>query len=152
VIRRGAVAGGAISRIALGIYPPPMLRPIHFEIQVDDPVRAIKFYQALFGWTFARQDGPMPYWLVTTGSDGTPGINGGLHPRIGSQPVEGQAVIGFVCTVDVSSADVFAAKAERAGGHIVMPKTAIPGVGWLSYAKDTEGNIFGMIENDPKAK
>jgi hypothetical protein len=33
-----------------------------------------------------------------------------------------------------------------------MPKTAIPGVGWLSYAKDTEGNIFGMIENDPKAK
>ena len=43
-------------------------------------------------------------------------------------------------------------KAEQAGGRIVMPKTAVPGVGWLSYAKDTEGNIFGMIENDPKAK
>jgi hypothetical protein len=94
----------------------------------------------------------MPYWLVTTGSDGTPGINGGLHPRVGARALEEQAVIAFVCTVDVSSVDIFAAKAEQAGGRIVMPKTAIPGVGWLSYAKDTEGNIFGMIENDPKAK
>jgi predicted enzyme related to lactoylglutathione lyase len=128
-----------------------MLRPIHFEIQADDPARAIKFYQALFGWTFTQQ-GSVPYWLVTTGSDGTPGINGGLHPRVGPRSVEGQAVIAFVCTVDVSSADVFAAKAEQAGGHIVMPKAAVPGVGWLSYAKDTEGNIFGMIEHDPKAK
>jgi hypothetical protein len=151
-IRRGAVAGGAVSRIALGSNPPPMLRPIHFEIQADDPVRAIKFYQSLFGWTFTKWDGPMPYWLVTTGSDGTPGINGGLHPRVGARALEEQAVIAFVCTVDVSSVDIFAAKAEQAGGRIVMPKTAIPGVGWLSYAKDTEGNIFGMIENDPKAK
>ena len=128
-----------------------MLRPIHFEIQADDPARAIKFYQSLFGWKFT-QHGSVPYWLVTTGSDGTPGINGGLHPRVGARALEEQAVIAFVCTVDVSSVDIFAAKAEQAGGRIVMPKTAIPGIGWLSYAKDTEGNIFGMIENDPKAK
>jgi predicted enzyme related to lactoylglutathione lyase len=29
---------------------------------------------------------------------------------------------------------------------------AIPGVGWLCYFKDTEGNIFGMMQNDPAAK
>ena len=23
----------------------------------------------------------MPYWMITTGSDGEPGINGGLLPR-----------------------------------------------------------------------
>jgi hypothetical protein len=28
----------------------------------------------------------------------------------------------------------------------------IPGVGWLAYAKDTEGNIFGMMQRDPAAK
>jgi hypothetical protein len=28
---------------------------------------------------------------------------------------------------------------------------AITGVGWLAYAKDTEGNIFGMMQNDPAA-
>ena len=29
-----------------------MNRPIHFEIQAENPERAIKFYQSLFGWTF----------------------------------------------------------------------------------------------------
>jgi predicted enzyme related to lactoylglutathione lyase len=28
----------------------------------------------------------------------------------------------------------------------------IPGVAWLAYGKDTEGNIFGMIQNDPAAR
>jgi predicted enzyme related to lactoylglutathione lyase len=27
----------------------------------------------------------------------------------------------------------------------------IPGMGWLAYCKDTEGNIFGMMQNDPNA-
>jgi len=25
-------------------------------------------------------------------------------------------------------------------------------VGWMVYIKDTEGNIFGMMESDPDAK
>ena len=28
---------------------------------------------------------------------------------------------------------------------------AVPGVGWLAYAKDTEGNIFGLMQADPSA-
>jgi predicted enzyme related to lactoylglutathione lyase len=28
----------------------------------------------------------------------------------------------------------------------------IPGLGWLAYYKDTEGNIFGMMQPDPNAK
>jgi predicted enzyme related to lactoylglutathione lyase len=28
----------------------------------------------------------------------------------------------------------------------------IPGMGWLAYCKDTEGNIFGMMQGDPNAK
>lgn len=27
----------------------------------------------------------------------------------------------------------------------------VPGVGWLAYCKDTEGNIFGMMQPDTKA-
>ena len=27
---------------------------------------------------------------------------------------------------------------------------AIPRMGWLAYVKDTEGNIFGMMDADPK--
>jgi predicted enzyme related to lactoylglutathione lyase len=92
----------------------------------------------------------MPYWLVTTGPDGQPGINGGLVPRQGE--IDGQAVIAYVCTVDVESVDDLVATVEKNGGQVVVPKMPIPGMGWLVYCKDTEGNIFGMMQNDPEAK
>ncbi len=129
-----------------------MPRPIHFEIQADDPARAIKFYESAFGWSFKKWDGPMPYWLVTTGEDGQPGINGGLHARIGPKPQPEQAVTAFVCTMDVDKVDNYTAKAEKAGGKVCVPKMPIQGIGWLAYATDTEGTIFGMMQNDPAAK
>ena len=43
----------------------------------------------------------MPYWMVTTGPDDQPGINGGLLPRQGE--IDGQAVIAYVCTMGVES-------------------------------------------------
>ena len=33
-----------------------------------------------------------------------------------------------------------------------MPKSAIPGVGWLAMALDTEGNAFGIMQADANAK
>ena len=35
------------------------------------------------------------------------------------------------------------------GGSVVVPKMAVPGVGWLVYFKDTEGNILGAMQADP---
>ena len=43
--------------------------------------------------------------------------------------------------------------------HVEDPERAIqfyrempvPGVGWLAYCKDTEGNVFGMMQTDPTA-
>lgn len=34
----------------------------------------------------------------------------------------------------------------------MMPKTPIPGIGWFATCPDTEGNTFGIIEQDPHAK
>ena len=127
-----------------------MPRVVHFEIHAGDPERAINFYQNLFDWSFQKWEGPMPYWMVITGPDGQPGINGGLLPRQGE--IDGQAVIAYVCTVDVADIDGLTRKAESAGGQVVVPKMPIPGVGWLVYCKDTEGNIFGMLQADPEAK
>jgi len=123
-----------------------MPRVIHFEIHAANPERAIKFYGDLLGWTFNKWEGPMPYWLVITGPDGQPGINGGLMPRRGE--IDGQAVIAYVCTVDVPNVDQFTQKAVSGGAQVVVPKMPIPGVGWLVYCKDTEGNIFGMMQAD----
>lgn len=127
-----------------------MPRVIHFEIHAGDPARAVSFYEKVFGWTFQKWEGPMEYWLVTTGPDDQPGINGGLMPR--RDELDGTAVIAYVCTVDVKSVDGSVATVESNGGTLVVPKMPIPGLGWLVYCKDTEGNIFGMMQGDPNAK
>jgi len=103
----------------------------------------------VFDWKFQKWEGPMEYWIVITGPDNQPGINGGLIQRRGE--IDGQAVIAYVCTVDVASVDDSAATAEKNGGQIVVPKMPVPGVGWLVYCKDTEGNIFGMMQADSNA-
>lgn len=127
-----------------------MPRVTHFEIHAGDPDRAVNFYQKLFDWSFHKWEGPMEYWLITTGPDDQPGINGGLVRRQGED--DGQAVIAYVCTVDVADVDASEKKALELGGQVVVPKMPIPGMGWLVYCKDTEGNIFGMMQNDPEAK
>lgn len=127
-----------------------MHRVIHFEIHADDPPRAVKYYSELLGWQFQSWGGPMEYWLITTGTQDQPGINGGLIRRRG--PIDGQAVIAYVCTVDVPNVDAYTQRAIAGGGQVVVPKMAIPGLGWLVYCKDTEGNIFGMIQDDKNAK
>ena len=126
-----------------------MPRVIHFEVHAEDPKRAIRFYTSLFGWEFKKWEGPQDYWVITTGPNDQPGINGGMIRRQGI--VDGTAVIAYVCTVDVPSVDEHVRKIAAAGGSIVVPKMPIPGVGWLAYGKDTEGNILGVMEADPKA-
>lgn len=121
-----------------------MNRPVHFEIPAENPERAMQFYQAMFGWKFQKWDGPMPYWIIMTGED-EPGINGGLIPRRDpAQPC--------VNTMEVADLDASVATAEQNGGTCVVPKMAVPGIGWLAYCKDTEGHIFGMMQNDPGAR
>jgi len=127
-----------------------MPRVVHFEIHAADPERAVNFYQTLFGWTFQKWEGPMDYWLIITGPDDQRGINGGLVRREGE--IDGQAVIAYVCTVDVENVDASVQSAIDNGGQVALPKMPIPGMGWLAYCKDTEGNIFGVMQNDPNAQ
>jgi predicted enzyme related to lactoylglutathione lyase len=126
-----------------------MSRVIHFEIHADDPRRAANFYQEVFGWQIQKWDGPADYWLVTTGKPPEPGIDGAILQRRG--PINGDAVIAYVCTIDVASIDDTIAKITSLGGTIALPKDSVPGVGWLAYAKDTEGNIFGVMQSDHNA-
>ena len=94
----------------------------------------------------------MPYWLIITGPDSERGINGGLLSRQCGTPAEMSPMNAFVCTVDTADLDASLAKATSLGAVIAVPKMPIPGVGWLAYAKDPEGNIFGMMQPDPAAK
>lgn len=128
-----------------------MPRVAHFEIHAENPQRAIDFYSALLEWTFEAWGPPGVYWLIKTGEDGERGINGGLVPRRGLAPQLGQPVNAYVCTVEVSAIDAYIERAVRLGGRVALPKMAVPGVGWLVYVHDPEGNLFGMLQNDRAA-
>lgn len=119
-----------------------MGRVIHFEIQADDPERAAEFYQQAFGWAIQNWGGPVDYWLATTGPDEEPGINGTITRRMNP---------GTVNTIDVASFDEAAQKIVEAGGKVTTPKRAVPGIGWMTYCKDTKGNTFGIMQNDLSA-
>lgn len=129
-----------------------MPRVVHFEIHASEPERLIRFYSELFGWKFNKWSGPHDYWLITTGSREEPGIDGGLLRRRGGAPSDGQAVNAFICTVDVKSVDTTVSSAQKLGGTTAVEKMAVPGVGWLAYLKDTDGNIVGVMQNDPAAR
>lgn len=118
-----------------------MSRVVHFEIPSDNPEKTVGFYEEVFGWKFNKWDGPMDYWLIETGEEGAPGINGGLMKR----QQEAQSVVN---TIDVPSVDAFIQKVTDAGGTIAVPKMAVPSVGYLAYFLDTEGNMFGIMEQD----
>jgi len=130
-----------------------MNRVIHFDIHADNPARAARFYTDVFGWEIKKWEGggmEMEYWMIMTGSEKEPGIDGGLSKRM--EPLSGTGVRAYICTIGVSSVDEYAKKIEKAGGTIVMPKMQLMGVGWFVQAKDTEGNLFSLIEEDKMAK
>lgn len=121
-----------------------MNRIVHFEIPAADPEKCMNFYKTVFGWSFHAWGEGKDYYLAQTGENSDPGINGAVMKRRDpAQPV--------VNTVDVSDIDTAAKKIEENGGQIVVPKMAVPGIGWLLYFKDTDGNIFGAMQNDASA-
>lgn len=122
-----------------------MSRVIHFEIPAAEPERAVKFYGKVFGWKFDKWNGPMEYWMVNTGADGKPGINGGMLRKPGPVAVTTN-------TIDVESVDKAIDDIVKAGGKLAMPKSPIPGVGYFAYCEDTEGNVFGVMQPDAGAK
>ena len=68
-----------------------------------------------------------------------------------ARPREGQSP-GTINTVSVQSLEQTVKRIEQRGGKICVPKMAIPKIGWLAYAEDPAGNVFGIIEPDSEAK
>ena len=133
-----------------------MPRVVHFEIHASEPDRLIEFYRSLFGWSFSAWGPPGTYWLIRTAPDADtghepPGIDGGVIARRGPAASEGQPVNAFVCTVGVSDVSAMMERSVSLGGVVAVPRMAIPGVGWLGYVKDPDGNILGLMQDDPSA-
>ncbi|WP_119067610.1 VOC family protein [Aggregatilinea lenta] len=120
-----------------------MPRIVHIEIPSEDPDKAAKFYKEVFDWETTKWDGPMPYWLVKTGPDDERGIDGAFMDSANNNRL--------TYVLDVDDVDTYVAKVQQHGGTVVMPKDAVPGVGYLAYFEDLDGNLFGIMQRDESA-
>ena len=117
-----------------------MSRVNQFSIGAGDTQRAIGFYRNVFGWSFRpAQDAQADSWLITTGLGGSV-VNGGLSRDLPAG--------GYISTMSVASVDDCAERVRAFGGQVIAPKVAVPGVGYLAYCKDTEENLFGIMQFD----
>jgi uncharacterized protein len=118
---------------------------VHFYIPVDDPERAKSFYGKLFEWKFERPVEAMEYYLKETEDlEGKTGPGGGL----GKRGTADQRIVNYI---GVSSVDEYLSKVEKLGGKVLMPKSAVPRLGYLAICMDTENNTFGLWEKKEKA-
>ncbi len=121
-----------------------MNRFTHFELASDDLEKTAAFYRAVFGWQIQKWEGPVDYWLVDTGDESTPGINGGLMQA-------GGEFKGTINTVEVDDIDAIVTRVLDNGGEIALEKHTIPTVGYQAYIKDNSGIILGLHQADPNA-
>ncbi|MBM4206378.1 MAG: VOC family protein [Gammaproteobacteria bacterium] len=125
------------------------MKPQYFDLSVKDVAAARGFFEAVFGWKFERFPMPYEYYRITAGSLDEPGINGGIG-AINDTPIcGGRSLVNL--TMSVSNLDERIAKIKAAGGAVIEPRTAIPGIGWYATCAEPGGLMFGIIEADPAA-
>ncbi len=118
---------------------------VHFDIATDDPQRAKRFYESLFDWKMMGPPGMPDFYLIETEDlQGKRGVGGGLGRR-------GEPSQRITTYVGVDDIDAYAARVAALGGTVVHPKMTVPGWGYLATCVDTEGNTFGLWQDDKNA-
>lgn len=122
-------------------------RVVHFEVEANDPERAKAFYSQAFGWQMQQMGEDMGnYVVVITGDPKEPGgINGGIYKGQSSS----KELNAFSCVIAVDNIDQSMAQVRAAGGQLLGDKMDIPGIGTFIRCRDTEGNLFSILQPTP---
>ena len=111
---------------------------VHVEINAADMDRAQGFWGGVFGWQIGPSQMPdYDYRMFQSGDD----QGGGLQP---GDP--GHLTVYF----DTDDIEATIAKVRELGGE-AADKQPVPGFGWFSGCKDTEGNAFSLWQSDHSA-
>ncbi|MGA9531445.1 MAG: VOC family protein [Anaerolineales bacterium] len=120
-----------------------MKKPVHFEVLAQSPVELAEFYTAVFDWEVQVWGDEQTYWLVKTGPESEPGIDGAFMG-----PHFDQRVIN---TIEVESLENTLDRIKAQGGRVVHGPNEVPNVGMHAYCADPEGILFGVMEAFPEA-
>jgi uncharacterized protein len=116
----------------------------HFEIYGEEPKELAEFYRRIFGWQLEQMEG-IGYWRITTNSEKTNSLNGGLTYRALPD------LNGWMLYVQVPALDETVELVKSLGGAVIRPKTAVPRAAWVTIVADPAKNIFGVWQADPTA-
>jgi len=103
-----------------------MYQLTQIQIPSDMPINAMAFYNQVFGWTF-QLIGQTTFLSVTDQEEASP--------------------FQVVHLEDEGDGD----QIQLEGGEIVIPKTAVPGIGWLAYFRGPDQHIFSLMQPDKAA-
>jgi predicted enzyme related to lactoylglutathione lyase len=112
---------------------------VQVEIPADNTDKAREFWTGLFGWQWQQTEGPFEYHMTQI-SDRTGGAITNMEPGKRGTRV-------YFAVDDVNAG---AARVRELGGEANEP-APVPGMGWFATCKDSEGNEFGLWQNDTAA-
>ena len=119
------------------------MNPRHpVSIPVNYPQMTLPFYKEAFGWNFSPAN-QQDYWLMGTDQENLNLEESVLHHN-NPEPV--------IDTIEVNDLTAAVDKIRSLGGEILVPNIHLPGLGWLAYFRDPEGNILSAMEVDTSEK
>ena len=121
----------------------------HFAIHIEKIERAKSFNDGVFDWGF-NSYGQNDFLQIKADKTENGELIGALQSRKYS-PVP-EKIIGLECSFGVENIDDIIEKVKNNGGKILMPKTPIPYVGWITKFLDTEGNLICGMQYDNSAR
>ncbi len=105
------------------------------DVCCGDVAQAKTFYGSLFGWSFQNEeDGGQVYTLALQGGKNVAGLR-----TQGAEEAEMGAPFHWLTHISVNDCDATTAKAEEAGGTVLVPATDVMGVGRMSVVRDPAG-------------
>jgi uncharacterized protein len=139
----------ATQRNVIAKNHPVKNKLVHFAIHTDNIGRAKDFYSTVFEWGFNSYGQP-DFLQIKENQAENSELIGALQSRHYSLVKE--KLVGLECTIAVENIDDIIKRVEQKNGKILMPKTAIPFVGWIAKFLDTEGNLLCAMQYDNTAR
>ena len=112
---------------------------VHIEIPADNTAEGRTFWGSLFGWRFEAYPGPFEYHMTRVGEKSGAAITNMEPGKRGAR--------AYFRVDDINEG---AARVKELGGEAADPRP-VPNMGWFATCSDTQGNEFGLWQNDESA-
>ncbi len=115
---------------------------VWFEIYVQDMPRARAFYEGVLGRKLEKLDAPdgeLEMWTFPSDPNGFGA--GGALVKVAGAPSGGNSTLVYFACADCA---VEESRVVPHGGRVDRPKLSIGKYGFITLARDPDGNMFGL--------